>query len=180
MILNLQGTSKEAVIDEMISSLYKNGIITEQASFKEAILAREDQSSTGLGDGIAMPHAKTAAVTQPTVLFAKSEAGIDYDSLDGQPAHLFFMIAVPDDGSDTHLQTIAALSRLLMEPDFTGKLKEASTPDEVQALFAEATKEEDAPEEEAAEETNEEMNVTDLLKKTSCFLTFKLHPKKQQ
>ncbi|WP_439957454.1 PTS fructose transporter subunit IIABC [Oceanobacillus oncorhynchi] len=170
MILNLQGTSKEAVIDEMISSLYKNGIITEQASFKEAILAREDQSSTGLGDGIAMPHAKTAAVTEPTVLFAKSEAGIDYDSLDGQPAHLFFMIAVPDDGSDTHLQTIAALSRLLMEPDFTGKLKEAGTPDEVQALFAEATEENDAPEDEAAEDKNEEMNVTDLLKKDVMLL----------
>nr|WP_244445078.1 fructose-specific PTS transporter subunit EIIC [Oceanobacillus jeddahense] len=169
MLLDLQASSKEDVIDEMIASLYKHNVLTDQASFKEAILAREEQSSTGLGDGIAMPHAKTAAVKEPTVLFAKSKTGIDYDSLDGQPAHLFFMIAVPEGGNDTHLQTIAALSRLLMEPDFTGKLKEAGTPDEVQALFAEATKEE-APEEEKNEETNEEMKVTDLLKKDVMLL----------
>ncbi len=92
---------------------------------------------------------------EPTVLFAKSKAGIDYDSLDGQPAHLFFMIAVPEGGNDTHLQTIAALSRLLMEPDFVNKLKDASTPDEVEALFIESTKEE-----EAQEKTNEAAKST--------------------
>lgn len=157
MLLDLKATSKEAVIDEMIANLYKYRIISEQSSFKEAILAREAQSSTGLGDGIAMPHAKTAAVKEPTVLFAKSKDGIDYDSLDGQPAHLFFMIAVPEGGNDTHLQTIAALSRLLMEPGFVNKLKEAATPDEVQTLFLEASKEEETPEEteEAAESSAE-------------------------
>lgn len=150
MLLNLQATTKEAAIDEMIANLYKYRIISEKESFKEAILAREKQSSTGLGDGIAMPHAKMASVKEPTVLFAKSKAGIDYDSLDGQPAHLFFMIAVPEGGNDTHLQTIAALSRLLMEPDFVNKLKDASTPDEVEALFAKS-----AEEEEAQEKTNQ-------------------------
>ncbi|MCT1904685.1 PTS fructose transporter subunit IIABC [Oceanobacillus sojae] len=150
MLLNLQATTKEAAIDEMIANLYKYRIISEKESFKEAILAREKQSSTGLGDGIAMPHAKMASVKEPTVLFAKSKAGIDYDSLDGQPAHLFFMIAVPEGGNDTHLQTIAALSRLLMEPDFVNKLKDASTPDEVEALFVES-----AEEEEAQEKTNQ-------------------------
>ncbi|WP_339285514.1 fructose-specific PTS transporter subunit EIIC [Oceanobacillus sp. FSL K6-3682] len=155
MLLNLKATSKEAAIDEMIANLYKYRIISEQESFKKAILAREEQSSTGLGDGIAMPHAKMASVKEPTVLFAKSKAGIDYDSLDGQPAHLFFMIAVPEGGNDTHLQTIAALSRLLMEPDFVNKLKDASTPDEVEALFIESTKEE-----EAQEKTNEAAKST--------------------
>ncbi|GGP16529.1 PTS fructose transporter subunit IIABC [Oceanobacillus neutriphilus] len=147
MLLDLKATTKEAAIDEMIANLYKYRIISEKESFKAAILAREEQSSTGLGDGIAMPHAKMAAVKEPTVLFAKSKDGIDYDSLDGQPAHLFFMIAVPEGGNDTHLQTIAALSRLLMEPDFVNKLKNASTPDEVEALFVESTKEEEAQEE---------------------------------
>ncbi|GEN86650.1 PTS fructose transporter subunit IIABC [Oceanobacillus sojae] len=155
MLLNLKATSKEAALDEMIANLYKYRIISEQESFKKAILAREEQSSTGLGDGIAMPHAKMASVKEPTVLFAKSKAGIDYDSLDGQPAHLFFMIAVPEGGNDTHLQTIAALSRLLMEPDFVNKLKDASTPDEVEALFIESTKEE-----EAQEKTNEAAKST--------------------
>ncbi|WP_080873757.1 PTS fructose transporter subunit IIABC [Oceanobacillus timonensis] len=147
MLLNLQASSKEAAIDEMIANLYKYNVLTEQASFKEAIMNREEQSSTGLGDGIAMPHAKTKAVKKPTVLFAKSKQGVDYDSLDGQPAHLFFMIAVPEGGNDTHLQTLAALSKLLMEPTFVTKLKEASTPDEVQQLFLEETKEEDTSEE---------------------------------
>ncbi len=155
ILLNLKATSKEAALDEMIANLYKYRIISEQESFKKAILAREEQSSTGLGDGIAMPHAKMASVKEPTVLFAKSKAGIDYDSLDGQPAHLFFMIAVPEGGNDTHLQTIAALSRLLMEPDFVNKLKDASTPDEVEALFIESTKEE-----EAQEKTNEAAKST--------------------
>lgn len=155
MLLNLKATSKEAALDEMIANLYKYRIISEQESFKKAILAREEQSSTGLGDGIAMPHAKMASVKEPTVLFAKSKAGIDYDSLDGQPAHLFFMIAVPEGGNDTHLQTIAALSRLLMEPDFVNKLKDVSTPDEVEALFIESTKEE-----EAQEKTNEAAKST--------------------
>lgn len=146
MLLDLQATSKEAVLDEMIANLYKHGIISEESSFKKAILAREEQSSTGLGDGIAMPHAKTAAVKEPTVLFARSKAGIDYDSLDGQPAHLFFMIAVPEGGNDTHLQTLAALSKLLMEPGFVNQLKQADTPDKVQRLFIEAAEEESAPE----------------------------------
>ncbi|WP_152656799.1 fructose-specific PTS transporter subunit EIIC [Oceanobacillus sp. CFH 90083] len=158
MLLNLQASSKEAVIDEMIASLYKHGILTEQASFKEAILAREAQSSTGLGDGIAMPHAKTKAVKEPTVLFAKSKNGVDYDSLDGQPAHLFFMIAVPEGGNDTHLQTLAALSKLLMESAFVAKLKEAATPDEVQQLFLDATKEDAAPAETDASEQSSPAN----------------------
>lgn len=157
MLLNLKATTKVAAIDEMIANLYKYRIISEKESFKEAILAREEQSSTGLGDGIAMPHAKMAAVKEPTVLFAKSKAGIDYNSLDGQPAHLFFMIAVPEGGNDTHLQTLAALSKLLMEPAFVAKLKEAATPDEVQQLFLNATKD-DAVQEEA--DTLEESSST--------------------
>ncbi|GIO25314.1 PTS fructose transporter subunit IIC [Oceanobacillus sp. J11TS1] len=162
MLLDLQATSKEAAIDEMIANLYKHGIVSNQESFKEAIIAREEQSSTGLGDGIAMPHAKTAAVKEPTVLFAKSKAGVDYDSLDGQPAHLFFMIAVPEGGNDTHLQTLAALSRLLMEPDFVNKLKEAATPDEVQALFIEATQEDETSDEtEETEESTEEATTNE-------------------
>ncbi|MFD1067256.1 PTS fructose transporter subunit IIABC [Oceanobacillus locisalsi] len=171
MLLDLQASSKESAIDEMIASLHKHNILTEQASFKEAILAREEQSSTGLGDGIAMPHAKTKAVTEPAVLFAKSKQGVDYNSLDGQPAHLFFMIAVPEGGNDTHLQTLASLSKLLMEPTFVTKLKEASTPDEVQQLFLEETKEEETPAETDSSEAEPANNNGDkpfLVAVTAC------------
>ncbi|WP_088810568.1 MULTISPECIES: fructose-specific PTS transporter subunit EIIC [Listeria] len=135
MIMSLKATTKEAAIDEMIDSLKRNGKINDAALFKKEIMKREAESSTGIGEGIAMPHAKTKAVNTPTVVFAKSEAGLDYESLDGAPAHLFFMIAAPDGANETHLETLAALSRLLVHPDFVAHLKQAKTPDEVTELF---------------------------------------------
>ncbi|WP_419893474.1 PTS fructose transporter subunit IIABC [Oceanobacillus kimchii] len=147
MIMDLKSTDKQSVIEEMINNLHKYRVINDVDTFKEAILNREAQSSTGLGDGIAMPHAKTSSVNEPAVLFAKSSQGIDYDSLDGQPAHLFFMIAVPDGNNDTHLQTLASLSKLLMEPTFVEKLNAASTPEDVQQLFLNEA-EENTPKEE--------------------------------
>lgn len=142
MILDLQATEKESAIDEMIASLNNSGVLTDVAEFKDAILKREAQTSTGLGDGIAMPHAKNKAVTEPTVLFAKSKKGVDYESLDGQPAYLFFMIAVPEGGNNTHLETLAALSRKLIDKEFVDQLKAASNADEVLALFVEEQEEE--------------------------------------
>lgn len=143
MIMDLAATDKAGAIDEMVQKLYDIGRITDQKVFKDGILAREAQTSTGLGDGIAMPHAKNAAVKEATVLFAKSKNGLDYQALDGQPTYLFFMIAAPEGANQTHLEALAALSRLLIDPDFVAKLKNAQTPIEVQQLFqtAEAAKE---------------------------------------
>lgn len=149
MILNLRATTKEGAIDEMIASLLANNRINDAATFKKGIMHRESLTSTGLGDGIAMPHAKTTAVNEATVVFAKSTNGIDYDSLDGQPAHLFFMIAAPEGANDTHLQALANLSRLLIHPDFVLSLKEAKTAEEVISLFAAA---QEVQEKEAAAE----------------------------
>ncbi|KAF1306044.1 PTS fructose transporter subunit IIABC [Candidatus Enterococcus willemsii] len=151
MIMDLQATDKKGAIDEMVQKMYDAGRISDIDTYKEGIVAREAQTSTGLGDGIAMPHAKNAAVKEATVLFAKSNAGVDYEALDGQPTYLFFMIAAPEGANDTHLQALAALSRQLIDPDFVAKLKTTTTPEEVQATFAEAEKEEEA--EKAAEET---------------------------
>jgi len=152
MIMDLQATDKKGAIDEMVAKLYAVGRISDIEVYKEGILAREAQTSTGLGDGIAMPHAKNSAVKEATVLFAKSNAGVDYEALDGQPTYLFFMIAAPEGANDTHLQALAALSRLLIDPDFVAKLKTATTADQVQQLFseAEAQQEADALAEEAA------------------------------
>ncbi len=140
MIMDLQAKSKAEAINEMVHNLYIHNRISDENLYKEGVLAREAQTSTGLGDGIAMPHAKNAAVKEATVLFAKSKTGIDYASLDGKPAYLFFMIAAPDGANDVHLQALAALSRLLIDPDFVEKLKLAQTPEEVQSLFSEAEK----------------------------------------
>ncbi len=147
MIMDLQATDKQSAIEEMVQRLYEEKIISNIEEFKAGILAREAQTSTGLGDGVAMPHAKNAAVLQPAVLFAKSPQGLDYEALDGQPTSLFFMIAAPEGANDTHLKALAALSGRLIDADFLTKLNQAQTPEDVQMLFAEEeeTTEEPAP-----------------------------------
>lgn len=147
MLLDLQATTKEAAIDEMINSLVDNGVVTDFDVFKAGIMAREAQTSTGLGDGIAMPHSKNAAVKEATVLFAKSNKGVDYESLDGQPTDLFFMIAAPEGANDTHLAALAELSKYLMQDGFADRLRKVTSPDEVIDAFN--TGEEEAQAEEA-------------------------------
>ena len=145
MLFDLKATDKEGVINEMVQSLVDNGVVTDFDTFKAGIMNREAQTSTGLGDGIAMPHSKNEAVKEATVLFAKSNKGVDYASLDGQPTDLFFMIAAPEGANDTHLAALAELSKYLMKPGFADKLRQASTPDQVIAAF-------DAEEQEAVAE----------------------------
>ncbi|HFU3967199.1 TPA: fructose-specific PTS transporter subunit EIIC [Streptococcus suis] len=151
MLLDLQATSKEAVIDEMIASLVDKGYVTDFDVFKTGIMNREAQTTTGLGDGIAMPHAKNAAVKEATVLFAKSNKGVDYASLDGQPTDLFFMIAAPEGANDTHLAALAELSKYLMKPGFADRLRAVTNPEEVIAVFDTA---------EAADKATEEVVAT--------------------
>lgn len=135
MLLDLQAQSKEAAIDEMVESLVAHGYVTDFQIFKDGIMAREAQTSTGLGDGIAMPHSKNAAVKEAVVLFAKSASGLDYESLDGQPTDLFFMIAAPEGANDTHLAALADLSKYLLQDGFAAQLRQASSPEQVLALF---------------------------------------------
>ncbi len=150
MLLDLQATSKEAVIDEMIASLVDKGYVTDFDVFKTGIMNREAQTTTGLGDGIAMPHAKNAAVKEATVLFAKSNNGVDYASLDGQPTDLFFMIAAPEGANDTHLAALAELSKYLMKAGFADRLRGVSSPEEVISVFDAAEAADKATEEVAA------------------------------
>ena len=139
MLLDLQATEKTAVIEEMIKSLVDHGYVTDFEAFKEGILAREALTSTGLGDGIAMPHSKNSAVKEATVLFAKSNKGVNYESLDGQPTDLFFMIAAPEGANDTHLAALAELSQYLMKDGFADKLRQVTSPDQVIELFDQAS-----------------------------------------
>ncbi|HHT7804447.1 TPA: PTS fructose transporter subunit IIABC [Streptococcus suis] len=155
MLLDLRATSKEAVIDEMIASLVEKGYVTDFDVFKKGIMNREAQTTTGLGDGIAMPHAKNAAVKEATVLFAKSNKGVDYASLDGQPTDLFFMIAAPEGANDTHLAALAELSKYLMKAGFADRLRAATNPEEVIAVFDAAEAADKAAEEVVAAPSGE-------------------------
>lgn len=141
MILDLQATTKEAAVDEMVNKLVAEGYVSDFDTFKAGIMAREAQTSTGLGDGIAMPHSKNKAVEEAVVLFAKSNAGVDYAALDGQPVNLFFMIAAPEGANDTHLEALAQLSKFLLQAGFTDKVKAAQYPRQVLELFSEETEE---------------------------------------
>ena len=155
MLLDLQATTKEAAIDEMINSLVDNGVVTDFDVFKSGIMAREAQTSTGLGDGIAMPHSKNAAVKEATVLFAKSNKGVDYESLDGQPTDLFFMIAVPEGANDIHLAALAELSKYLMQDGFADRLRQVTSADEVIEAFNIGEKEAQAEEAKKAQAVKE-------------------------
>jgi fructose PTS system EIIBC or EIIC component len=106
MLLSLAAKTKQDVLDELINQLDRAGRLTDKVKMKEAIMARESHASTGIGEGIAIPHAKTAAVKTPSIAYGFSKDGIDFDSLDGQKAHLFFMIAATEDANQAHLQQV--------------------------------------------------------------------------
>lgn len=144
MIMELKATNQEDAIKEMADLEVETGIVNNEDEFISAIWAREKESTTGIGDGIAMPHARNKSINKARVLFAKSKAGIDYNSLDGQPVYLFFMIAAPAGADNTHLEALAKLSSLLINPDLVEALKKAQTPEEVIQLFEDAEEKTDA------------------------------------
>ncbi|KGP91585.1 PTS fructose transporter subunit IIA [Pontibacillus chungwhensis BH030062] len=154
MILELESSAKADVIDELVSKLDEAGRLNDKEEFKQAILAREEQSTTGIGEGVAIPHAKTAAVKEPAIAFARSQEGADYESLDGQPTHLFFMIAASEGANQAHLETLSSLSSLLMDTEFRQKLLNAETRDEIVDLI-DAKEKANSDEEEAEQAANE-------------------------
>ncbi|MGE7825754.1 fructose-specific PTS transporter subunit EIIC [Paenibacillus sp. NPDC093718] len=134
--LNLVGTTQDAVIDEMIAVLERNGAVRADGDFKQAILAREQESSTGIGMNIAIPHGKSDAVLKPSVVFGIQQDGVDWKSLDGSEAKLIFMIAVPRNSKqNAHLKVLQMLSRKLMDDDFREALLAVTTKEEAYQLL---------------------------------------------
>ena len=168
MILNLSSTNKNAVINELINQLDKAGKLADPVGYRDAIIKREEQSTTGIGEGIAIPHAKSEAVKEASLCFGRSTDGIDYESLDGQPAHLFFMIAAPAGANDTHLETLSRLSSMLMYDDFRQAILKADSEDQIlsiinakqQELENEDSKDQPAPNTEEAKEEGFVLAVT--------------------
>lgn len=134
--LNIQGTTKEEVMDEMIDLIEQTGALADREAFKEALYNREKQGSTGIGFGIAIPHGKTEAVKSVKVVFGQKKSGVDWDSLDGEAANLIFMIAVPSENAgDEHLKILQLLSRKLMDDTFRNGLLQAQSKEEVRKLI---------------------------------------------
>lgn len=136
--INLAGTTRNDVIDELIETFDSQGILDSKEAFKQAILNREAQSSTGLGMNIAIPHGKSKAVKRPAVAFGIKREGVDWSSLDGTDAKLIFMIAVPEENAgDAHLKILQMLSRKLMDEEFRNQLLKVASKNEAMAVLEE-------------------------------------------
>lgn len=141
--LHLQSKTKAEAIDELVTILDRAGKLHDREAYKNAILAREAQSSTGLEEGIAIPHAKTAAVKTPAIAIGRSTEGIDYESLDGEPSKLFFMIAASEGADDTHIELLSKLTTLLLDDDTREALLKAKTEEEIIGLLEEGVSKEE-------------------------------------
>ena len=128
-------SSKMDAIDKMVSLMYRQGNVSDKEVYKEAVIERENLSTTGMVDGIAIPHARTNAITQAGIAAMTLPEGVDYQSMDGQPTTLIFLIAAPDDGDNVHLQVLSELSTLLMDHDFCEDLKNAGSPEEFLSII---------------------------------------------
>ena len=133
--LDVQATSKNDVIPELVEVLDKAGKLNDKEEYTRALFVREQQSTTGIGDGIAIPHAKTNAVKFPAIVFGRSKNGVEYEALDGQPSYLFFMIAASEGASNTHLEALSKLSSILMKQEAREQLLLVNSAEAVLAII---------------------------------------------
>jgi len=131
IVLNLQSREKFEVIDELVRPLVAAGAITDESEFVSAIVRRENMESTGIGLGVAIPHARTKAVANIVLAFGRSDSGVDFNSLDGKPSHLIFLIAAPEEQKTEYIMTLARLSKLLRKDEVRIGLNKAGSPDDV-------------------------------------------------
>ena len=163
MNLDLQSVTKEDVINELAEMFLSTGIIDDLEGFMGEIKNREALSSTALEEGIAIPHAKTKYVKKPALAFGRSKKGIDYESLDGEPSTIFFMIAAPEDANNAHIETLARLTQMPLDTDFRTNILEMGTKEEILDLI---NKKESAKLEENAEADNSSDNF--IIAATAC------------
>lgn len=169
--LNGQADSKGEAIDKMVDLMAATGKLADKEAYKAQVLRREEEGTTGIGEGIAIPHGKCDAVKAPGLAAMVLKDGVDYDSLDGAPADLIFLIAAPNTEDNVHLDVLSRLSVLLMDEEFTGKLRSAETTEEFLGYVDAAEREKLAEEEEKAapvqQETGDKKGLK-LLGVTAC------------
>ena len=175
ILLNASVASKVEAIDTLVELMNKGGHLSDKDDYKKGILEREASSTTGIGDGIAIPHAKVDAVKTAGLASMTVPSGVDYEALDGQPSNLFFMIGAPSDGADLHIEVLQRLSMLLMDDKFREKLLNAKTCEEYLEIIDNAEREKFGEEEKEAEavtvnDTKEETSnkYYDILAVTAC------------
>ena len=140
VLLDGRVADKKAALDQMVELMDASGKLRDKETYRQGVYAREQEESTGIGEGIAIPHCKSDAVIKPGLAAMVVKDGVEFESLDGQPAHLFFLIAAPNTEDNVHLDVLSRLSVLLMDEDFTNKLRQATSVSEFKQIIEEAEK----------------------------------------
>ena len=140
VLLDGRVADKKAALDQMVELMDASGKLRDKETYRQGVYAREQEGSTGIGEGIAIPHCKSDAVIKPGLAAMGVKDGVEFESLDGQPAHLFFLIAAPNTEDNVHLDVLSRLSVLLMDEDFTNKLRQATSVSEFKQIIEEAEK----------------------------------------
>ena len=131
IIMKIKSREKIAVLKELVTHMVANKFVEDGEEFQKALAKRENLESTGIGDGIAIPHARTDAVKNLVLAFARSEEGVEFSAIDGKPSYLIFLIASPVDKKSEYIMALAKLSRLLRKQEVRRLLKDADSPDEI-------------------------------------------------
>lgn len=170
--LNGSPKSKSEALDQMVALMAKSGKINDTEAYRKEVYRREEEGTTGVGEGIAIPHGKGSFADQPGLAAMVVKDGVDYDALDGEPVHLIFLIAAPNTDDNVHLDVLSKLSVLLMDETFSQRLQEAKSPEEFLQIVDEADEEApDLGEKEAASETDAEKEMSakvHILAVTAC------------
>lgn len=162
-------SSKQEALDQMVDLMIKSGKINDREAYRQEVYRREEESTTGIGEGIAIPHGKGAFVDRPGLAAMVVKDGVDFDSLDGEPVNLIFLIAAPNTEDNVHLDVLSKLSMLLMDENFSANLKNASTVDEFLKIVDEADAEKpDLNDQLAAQNTQAAEGAFKILAVTSC------------
>ena len=163
--------TKTEAIETMVSLMEKGGNLKDTETYRKTVFAREEEGTTGIGEGIAIPHGKTSAVASPGLAAMVVPEGVDYDSLDGEPVHLIFLIAAPNTKDNVHLEVLSRLSMLLMDEDFRQNLLHAATVEEFLGYVDAAEKAkfpEESGQEEQTRDTAENQKRYQILAVTAC------------
>lgn len=137
IVLDMDSHSKMEGIEELAGKMAEIGRVTNLKSYLAAVMKREAEATTGIGFGVGIPHGKSKAVSSPTLGFGRSKEGISYDSMDGKPVHLLFLIAVPENSDNEHLRILSQLSRKLMHQDIRDRLMHAADAEEIYSIIDE-------------------------------------------
>ena len=156
ILLDGRVADKKAALDQMVELMDASGKLRDKETYRQGVYAREQEGSTGIGEGIAIPHCKSDAVIKPGLAAMVVKDGVEFESLDGQPAHLFFLIAAPNTEDNVHLDVLSRLSVLLMDEDFTNKLRQAASVSEFKQIIEEAEKASENEDDTVVEQMNPE------------------------